>query len=1224
MTVDLLLLMNPEDDLEALGPVLAQLPTPRPAVLIAHSFSDTGPLVERLSRDTAPPVQVAEHGTVFQPGQLYVSPAHHLLEVRPDFHCTVTLLQQKVTAERPLDWLLASLAAVYTSRVLAVVLGGAGRDGFVGLQALRGVGGTVVVLKPDHDDPSAELPRLVMETGAADQLVARHELGQSLTEVLSGLNLAQAPDEAINDQSKASSSLDRSTEEKYRLLFDTMGQGYCELELIRDADGRAVDQRYLELNPAFERLFGIPAAEARGRKASEVFPSLEPGWHSIFDRVVKTGTPERIEYPVAALGRWFEVFAYPAGGDRLSVLYEDVTERKQAEDALRESGERQAFLLELSDALRAEPDADTVTNRALELLAQHLHLDRCFIGVYYLDDDRGDFTHQVGNDRVPPVPSGVRLSDFPDALRVAFDSTLVVSDVARDENLSEIDRQNLGLGGLGMGALVAATLRKGEQHPLWAIVAISANARHWTPGEITLIEEVTERTWAATQRVQAETARRDSEARFRAVANLVPDLLWESEPDGVTTWYNQRWLDYTGQTFEQATGWGWTDAIHPDDREASARGYQAAVESGQSLRQEHRIRRRDGEYRWFVLQTSPLKNEGGQVTKIYGAATDIHDLRTMNVTLEAQVAERTRRLVDLNTELLARTRALEAFSHLTRDLALDTDRVALVHRAQKLVMTLLPRGFTAYFEPEGEVWRKKAQVGDPSHPALQALMEAGLPFETPGMAYPFKMGQPEYQNAYVPGTDAPAELVEHIHSTATLPVRLGGVPVGLFSVLQFELQVWSPANRAILETVVQHLNLALDRAEAVRQLTEEREALNSFAQFTELTASTSDVQVLAQHAADVLQQVLAVDSAVYFEQEGELWKARSVSGALTPEIQRQLEAGLPASTASLMMPVTRRESMFFDDWQPEAEGLPTFAPYRAVARYPLFPQNHPVGVLSMARADGSVWSAREKAVFQAIGNAFRLALERTAQVQQIDRQRARLADLNAELGTLITRTARHLEVPAQRLSHLLGVGAPVALESLKGLPPYDPVLLQEEITRLNAVAQDLRQLSVLEAQQLHNDLLPLGELFAEVRDQLPPSGRQPTWFLNPLPIVRGDRSLLRQALDVVMTFTLSPTRGTRYVTVSSQTVDGEVRVWVEDDGVGLTGEEAATLFDLTVRTDQQVPVLEGSGLMQVRRIMARHGGWAWAEQGSRVVLAFPQEEAMGQLDALFLDERPGL
>jgi two-component system sensor histidine kinase VicK len=136
---------------------------------------------------------------------------------------------------------------------------------------------------------------------------------------------------------------------------------------------------------------------------------------------------------------------------------------------------------------------------------------------------------------------------------------------------------------------------------------------------------------------KAEESLRESEKRFDSIANLVPDLLWASEPDGSTNWYNQRWLEYTGQRFEDALGWGWAEAIHLDDREGSAKWYAHAVETGKPLRQEHRIRRNDGEYRWFVVNATPVRDENGQVIKMYGAATDIHDSKQAEARLRESV-----------------------------------------------------------------------------------------------------------------------------------------------------------------------------------------------------------------------------------------------------------------------------------------------------------------------------------------------------------------------------------------------------------------------------------------------------------------------------------------------------------------------------------------------------------------------------------------------------------
>lgn len=189
----------------------------------------------------------------------------------------------------------------------------------------------------------------------------------------------------------------------------------------------------------------------------------------------------------------------------------EVSARFQAEAAVRMNGERQVFLLKLSDALRAEPDADAVANRGIAMLREHMALDRCYVASFQMNEDRACITHQVGGEGVPPMPPSIRLSDFPEAIRINVGGTLVIEDVARAPGLSEIDRRSIA--SLGFGALVAATLHRGKNNSLWTIVAVSASPRWWTAGEVTLAEEVAERTWAAIQRARAEAALRASDER---------------------------------------------------------------------------------------------------------------------------------------------------------------------------------------------------------------------------------------------------------------------------------------------------------------------------------------------------------------------------------------------------------------------------------------------------------------------------------------------------------------------------------------------------------------------------------------------------------------------------------------------------------------------------------------------------------------------------------------
>jgi PAS domain S-box-containing protein len=156
-----------------------------------------------------------------------------------------------------------------------------------------------------------------------------------------------------------------------------------------------------------------------------------------------------------------------------------------------------------------------------------------------------------------------------------------------------------------------------------------------------------------TRRREVEDALRESEARFRAVANLVPDLLWQSRPDGSSDWFNDRWYAYTGQTPDEAAGWGWTKAVHPEERVHSADAFARAVAGSRPLQGEYRIRGADGSYRWFLVRAEPRMGPEGRVARWFGAATDVHDQRMALQEVERRVAERTAELAESNRALAA-------------------------------------------------------------------------------------------------------------------------------------------------------------------------------------------------------------------------------------------------------------------------------------------------------------------------------------------------------------------------------------------------------------------------------------------------------------------------------------------------------------------------------------------------------------------------------------------
>ena len=136
-------------------------------------------------------------------------------------------------------------------------------------------------------------------------------------------------------------------------------------------------------------------------------------------------------------------------------------------------------------------------------------------------------------------------------------------------------------------------------------------------------------------RKKAEEALQSAERNLAAIINTIPTTAWTTRPDGYCDFLNQVWLEYAGMSAEQAEGWGWAEAIHPDDRENLVDEWQLCLDSGTPVDTEARIRRFDGSYRWFLFRANPLRDESGKIVKWYGTTIDIEDRKQREETLRA-------------------------------------------------------------------------------------------------------------------------------------------------------------------------------------------------------------------------------------------------------------------------------------------------------------------------------------------------------------------------------------------------------------------------------------------------------------------------------------------------------------------------------------------------------------------------------------------------------------
>ena len=134
----------------------------------------------------------------------------------------------------------------------------------------------------------------------------------------------------------------------------------------------------------------------------------------------------------------------------------------------------------------------------------------------------------------------------------------------------------------------------------------------------------------------ASTGQSNGQARHALDGDAIPTLAWTARPDGSAEFFNRRWLDYTGLSAEEALDWGWAAALHAEDRDRLLDFWRRLLASGEAGEIEARLRRYDGEYRWFLFRMEPVRDNRGDIFKWYGANTDIEDRKRAEALLAAE------------------------------------------------------------------------------------------------------------------------------------------------------------------------------------------------------------------------------------------------------------------------------------------------------------------------------------------------------------------------------------------------------------------------------------------------------------------------------------------------------------------------------------------------------------------------------------------------------------
>ncbi len=384
----------------------------------------------------------------------------------------------------------------------------------------------------------------------------------------------------------------RASEARYRTLFQSMDEGFVIADVLYDAEGRPEDVLYLEGNPAASRLTGIP--DFLGRRLRDALPGVEPYWLELYDRVARTGVAVRMERCLEEPhGRWYDFHisrtaagAPDGSGDgsrRVAVVFQEITARKRAEQSVRENEER--------------------LRRALSIPT---------VGVLFF---RLDGTLVDANAALEQM-----MGYTPEELRGLEDWSVLTPP----EFMEVTERAAVELAERGGSAPFEKQWIRKDGSRMWGLFAptrLSGSGR-----ESECVEFIIDITRAK----EAEAALRESEGRFRMVADNIAQLSWTCDTLGNVTWYNQRWLDYTGLPFEDMKGRNWSKVLHPDHLKRVLTGVKHSAETGEPWADTFPLRGKNGRYRWFLSRAVPIRDERGDIVRWFGTNTDVTDLREAN------------------------------------------------------------------------------------------------------------------------------------------------------------------------------------------------------------------------------------------------------------------------------------------------------------------------------------------------------------------------------------------------------------------------------------------------------------------------------------------------------------------------------------------------------------------------------------------------------------------
>ncbi|MFJ6023347.1 PAS domain-containing protein [Brevundimonas sp. NPDC092305] len=462
------------------------------------------------------------------------------------------------------------------------------------------------------------------------------------------------------------------SETRYRTLFETVGSGFCIIQMKFDEAMRPVDYMIVEGNPAFEEMTGL--RDANGKWVSEIAPGLEQHWFDLYGRVALTGETARFENPADIFGRWYDVEALRIGDPdehRVAILFNNITERKRFEA-------RQAALIELDDAIASEGDVAEIGFRASRILGAALDASRVGYGVIDADSETIVIERDWTREGQPSVAGthnfrsyGSYVTDILAGLPAA------IADVETDPRTRDAPEALLAY---GIRALLDVPIAENGK-VVAQILVHSARPREWSPEDIAFVRNFAERTRAALARREAEQASSENAEELQRLADSLPLLVSFVGKDLRYAFANKAYNDWFGLVSSELKGRLVPDVVGPAAWDVMGPIVQRAL-AGESFVSEQTVTYNRIGQRHVRSEFVPRYDAEGEIDGYYAMVQDVSDQHRNRVALQRNAARlsflnalavETQRLWDADEMLAVTTRMVADYLGVTNCAYADMD-----------------------------------------------------------------------------------------------------------------------------------------------------------------------------------------------------------------------------------------------------------------------------------------------------------------------------------------------------------------------------------------------------------------------------------------------------------------------------------------------------------------------------------------------------------------------